>query len=339
MIEERAMRTSLALLLGGSLALTSATSSFAQPVDAATKTTARQLGEEGMHAMDKGDCATAVDRLTRAHDLVHVPTLALYAGKCLEKLGRWVDAGEMYLAATRDPVEPGSPGAVRAAPAEAEKARNALMPRIPTVQLSMQPPVPDAVLLLDGKPVPPAMIGVKRPIDPGDHVAELQRMGGVTKRPFSVREKESVSFVLDVPPPVAGYMYPGAPYPGAMYPYPGGPPVPSGPPPPPMVRQNTGLWVGGIVLIPVGAVAGLVGIYLAATGATFGAVGVDTGRQNAGYALMGLGLAGIVGGIVMVVIGGKKIPAEPPPAAAPAEPKVSFEPLLGPTSAGLRVRF
>jgi hypothetical protein len=41
----------------------------------------------------------------------------------------------------------------------------------------------------------------------------------------------------------------------------------------------------------------------------------------------------------MVVIGGKKVPVEAPPAAAPPAPSVSFEPLLGPTSAGLRVRF
>lgn len=96
------MRTPLALLFSASLALSYATASSAQPIDAATKATARQLGEEGMKAYDKGDCTGAADKLARAHDLVRVPTLAFYAGKCMEKLGRFVEAEEKYLEATRN---------------------------------------------------------------------------------------------------------------------------------------------------------------------------------------------------------------------------------------------
>src|SRR6185312_7175077 len=103
------MRTSLAFVLSTSLALTCAASASAQPVDAATKATARELGQEGMKAFDKGDCTTAVDKLTRAHELVHVPTLSFYAGKCYEKLGRLVDAEEQYHQATVDPVDPAAP--------------------------------------------------------------------------------------------------------------------------------------------------------------------------------------------------------------------------------------
>jgi hypothetical protein len=112
-----------------------------------------------------------------------------------------------------------------------------------------------------------------------------------------------------------------------------------------MVRRNTGLWAGGIVLIPVSVLLGLGGIYLAATATTTnfieGGSTTNTGKLDTGYALMALGALGLGGGIAMVVIGGKKVPAEPPPGAAPQAPapSVSFEPLLGPTSAGLRVRF
>jgi hypothetical protein len=334
------MRTSLALLLGSSLAITHAASSFAQPVDAATKATARQLGEEGMRAFDQGDCVTAADRLSRAHDLVHVPTLAFYAGKCLEKLGRLVDASEKYVEATRDPVDPGAPGPVKAAQADAERARKALVPRIPSVLLGLQPPVPDAVLLLDGRPVPPAMIGVKRPIDPGAHVAEVQRAGGVTRRPFTLQEGESQSLVLDVPPPMVGYV-PGYAPPGYApgYPpgYPGAVPAPPGYAPPRMVRKNMGLYVGGIVLIPVSAIVGIGGIYLVASASANNGPSHPAG----GYALLAVGVLGLGGGIAMVAIGGKKVPADapPPPDGPPPPPSVSFEPLLGPTSAGMRVRF
>ena len=81
-------------LLSASLTLGYAASASAQQIDAATRATARQLGEEGMASFDRGDCTVAANKLTRAHDLVHVPTLAFYAGKCLEKLGRLVEAGE-----------------------------------------------------------------------------------------------------------------------------------------------------------------------------------------------------------------------------------------------------
>jgi hypothetical protein len=319
------MRPPLALLFSASLALSYATSSSAQPVDAATKATARQLGEEGMKAYDNGDCAGAADKLARAHDLVHVPTLAFYAGKCMEKLGRLVEAEEEYLEATRDPVEPGAPAMVKSAQTDADRARHALLPRIPSVLLTLQPPVLDALVTLDGKPLPPAMLGVKRPIDPGTHAVQVQRAGGVTSREFSVKEAEAASVVLDLPAPV-GPAYP--------YPYPYAPPrgVPGYPPdepPPAMRRRNTGLFVAGVVVAPVGAVAALVGAVVALE------QGATDGSSAPGLALVGVGLLGIGGGIAMAVIGGKKVRVDAPP----PPPVVSFEPLLGPTSVGVRGRF
>jgi hypothetical protein len=324
------MRTPLALLLSTSLALTWAAPSRAQQPDAATRATARQLGEDGMKSFDAGNCPDAVDKLMRAHALVHVPTLAFYAAKCLEKMGRLVDASERYRDATLDPVDPAAPATVKAAQADADKARKALLPRIPTVVITLQPPVPDALVLLDGQPLPPAMIGVKRPIDPGSHTLQVQRAGGVAQRPFSVQEKEEAAVALDVPMAgiPAGYAY-GAP---------GGVPMVPGYTPVVMVRRSQGLFVGGIVLLTAGAVMGLSGAYLAATAVKTGPLGgpgiTDTGQRNAGFALMGVGVLGLGGGIAMAVIGGRKVPAE----VVPAVP-VSFEPLLGPTSAGLRVRF
>jgi hypothetical protein len=335
------MRTPLALLVSTSLALSYAASSAAQPIDAATKATARQFGEDGMKAYDAGDCPTATNYLTRAHDLVHVPTLAFYAGKCLEKLGRLVDAEEMYLEATRDPVDPGAPAAVKAAQGDADKARHALLPRIPMVQLTFQVPVTDALVTLDGKPVPPAMLGVKRPIDPGAHTVQVQRAGAMTSRPFTLHESETKNVVLEVPAPGA-MPAPGAFPPPSYYAPPAGPPVyygaPAapgpvyGPPPILMQRRSTGLFAAGLVLVGLSTFVAIGGGVLEVNESADKMTN-PRASTTPGLALLGVGLVGMAGGIVMAVIGGKKVPVDAPP------PPVSFEPLLGPTSAGLRVRF
>jgi hypothetical protein len=314
------------LLFSASVALSYARSSSAETVDSATRAAARELGEEGMRLYDKGDCAGAVEKLARAHDLVHVPTLALYAGKCLEKMGRLVDASERYLEATRDPVEAGAPPAQRAAQADAERARKALLPRLASVELVLAPPAPDAVVTLDGRPMPPAMLGIRRPIDPGSHSVEVQRAGAVTTRSFSMKEAESQRIQVEAPaagPPVYGSpsAYPPSAYPLGAYP-PGAYPL-RYVPAPATRRQSTALFVTGVVLIPVGTVAGIAGVLVVAT---------NPEAPAGGYALLGLGLLGLGGGIAMTVVGGKRVPVEAPPS-------VSFEPLIGPTSAGLRVRF
>jgi hypothetical protein len=323
---------SASLVCACALALSYAAPSRAETIDAATRATARQLGEEGMQAYDKGDFATAADKLTRAHDLVHVPTLAYYAGRCLEKLGRLAEAEERYLDALRDPLDASASATVKGAQLDADKARKALIPRIPSVVLNLQPPMPDAQVMLDGKQVPPAMLGVKRFVDPGQHTVQVIRLGGMLTKHFTVQEAESTNVDLEVPPPVQGP--PTYPYPYSPYPYgPRRPVYATMPPPPPMRRANVGLFVGGCILAPVGAVVSLVGVvYLLVPAVTFG----SSNSTVTGGVLLGVGLAGLGGGIAMAVIGGKKVPVEQP--AAPA-PVVSFEPLLGPTSAGMRMRF
>jgi hypothetical protein len=324
------------------LALSYAAPSRAETIDAATRATARQLGEEGMQAYDKGDCATAADKLTRAHDLVHVPTLAYYAGRCLEKLGRLAEAEEKYVDAMRDPLDAGASATVKGAQLDADKARKALIPRIPSVVLNLQPPMPDAQVLLDGKPVPPAMLGVKRFVDPGQHTVQVIRLGGMLTKRFTVQEAESTNLDLEVPAPVQGPPPVGGPptypYPYSTYPYgPRRPVYATYPPPPPTRRANVGLMVGGCILAPVGAIVSLVGVvFLIAPSDTLS--GGSSNNTVTGGVLVGVGLAGLGGGIAMAVIGGKKVPLEAPPAPAPA-PAVSFEPLLGPTSVGMRMRF
>jgi hypothetical protein len=334
------MRALLTLLLSAAV-LCHASVCPAQPVDAATKATARQLGEDGMKLYDRGECTEAAEKLTRAHELVHVPTLAFYAGKCLEKLGRLVEASERYLEATRDAVDAGAPRAQKAAQADAEKARKALLPRLAYVEIVLKPIVPDASVTLDGKPLPAAALGIKRPIDPGDHEVVVVRAGVQTPRKLSLKEGESVHVEVEVPaaPAAPAYPYPGPTYPQAPSTAPAAPglapaPTPYYAPPyvaappttpstllPPMRRYSTGLFVGGLILIPASTI-GLIGGAVLAAGS-----GSD---RPSGAAVLTVSLLGLGGGIAMTAIGGRRVPDTT---------AVSFEPLVGPTSAGLRVRF
>jgi hypothetical protein len=201
------MRLGLPVVLTVSLA---ASTAYAQPVTSATRASARLLAEEGIALSDKGDCAGAVEKLTRAHDMVRVSTLALYAGKCLKRLGRWVDAGEWYLTATRDEVEPGAPAAQRRAQEDAAAARAALLPRIPTVELVLDVTAVGASVALDGRVLLPAEVGVPRPIDPGKHVVEVKRGEATATRDLVVEESAHERVVLALSGATTGPVAPSA---------------------------------------------------------------------------------------------------------------------------------
>ena len=342
------MRTSSFIAISFPLALLLAASTAgAQPVDAATKSAARGVAEEALKLYDKGDYAGAYDKANRANELVHAPTMALLTGKCLEKLGRLVEASEKYLEASRAPLEAGASAAQKSAQTEADKARAALMPRIPQVELALDPPAPDAEVTLDGKAVPAAMVGIKRPIDPGKHSVAVSRGGAMANQDFTLKEADSVRVVLKAPVGKPGVAY--------YAPPPGGAPVvmmyPPGtvPPPPAMQRRSTGVFVTGIVLIPVGAITSIIGGAMLAFGSAtssscdqFGCSDTSGGASGTGAAVLAVGGLMLVGGIVMTVVGGKKVPVDQAlmldPRHSPPSPKASLTPLLGPVS-GVRVQF
>jgi uncharacterized membrane protein len=117
------------------------------------------------------------------------------------------------------------------------------------------------------------------------------------------------------------------------------------------------MMIAGIVLMGTGFVAAVIGIGLIATGATSGdrtecagrdstgtctgytkTYGVPNEEQQTGGAIV-LGPVGgtmLVLGAILTGVGATKVPIEAGPSEASA---VTFEPLIGPTSGGLRVTF
>ncbi|MEJ7733608.1 MAG: tetratricopeptide repeat protein [Polyangiaceae bacterium] len=195
--ERRAGRRFLgAIVVAAALGLRAASASA--QVDDATRASARQLGEEGNDLFDRGDWASALERYERAAALVNVPTLGVKAARCLDKLGRLVEASERYLAVTRMNLPPDALAVHKDALASAETERDALLPRLPSILIQLQGR--EAEVFLDGKPVPKVLLGVKRAIDPGTHRVEAHPSQGATVvRVVTVKERETVPVLFVIP--------------------------------------------------------------------------------------------------------------------------------------------
>lgn len=131
---------------------------------------ARELALSGAEAFDKQDFATALDRFQRAESLYKVPSIAVMVARCLAKVGRVVEAVDKYEETLRMPLDASAPEAFQRAVADATAEVEAVRARVPRLELRMPADAPrDTEVLLDDKPVPPALLGVPFPVDPGLH--------------------------------------------------------------------------------------------------------------------------------------------------------------------------
>lgn len=188
-----------ALGLGTVTTLASADPPPAEPaVDSATRATARQLGYEGIQDYQREDYRTATDKLERAYKMLKAPSLALWSARALEKSGKFVEAAERYLEATRLPDDvAGEAGVQQKSRDEARQDRDLLLPRIPTLLIEIEGASPDEVTLsIRGEDVPSAVVGSARPTNPGDAVVEGRFAGQVVKQKVVLMEGERKSVTL-----------------------------------------------------------------------------------------------------------------------------------------------
>jgi len=150
--------------------------SRAQSVSDTDRATARELGREGLTALDAGDMARANERLTKALALLDVPTLRVARARALRGLGRFVAAAEDCQAALRYRLSPNDPPVFTDAQQNATKELAELEPITPrlTIQLSGG----TGSVTVDGVAWPPAVMGVARPLDPGEHRVEVSNASG-----------------------------------------------------------------------------------------------------------------------------------------------------------------
>jgi hypothetical protein len=152
--------------------LVSAWVSFSMPALAQTDEElawARSAAEAGFEAFSEERWAETIDLFTRAESLVHSNVHRLFIARSHVQLGQLVRAREQYIKIVNERLAPNAPDPVREAHDEAEQELRALEPRIPYVTVT-----PDGAggqpvtITMDDAPFPPALVGVPRPVDPGE---------------------------------------------------------------------------------------------------------------------------------------------------------------------------
>jgi hypothetical protein len=240
---------------------------------------AREAAKEGAKAFGEKRWTDAIDLFTRAESLVHAPPHLLYLARASANMGQLVKARENYLKITRDKIAAGAPKAFVEAQTSANKELADLEPRIPSIKAQVAGGEGKTVkLMMDGKEVSNALVGLSMPVDPGEHTFKATADGMASDEVrVSLREraKESVSLTLKpaagaaavapIPtPPVAGTapLPPGAPAAAAPAPgvpppaQPGAPPPAAPPPAPEQGSSGSGLRIGGFVIAGLGLVGG-----------------------------------------------------------------------------------
>jgi hypothetical protein len=179
----------------------------AQAPDESTLAAARQLGQDGVGLYERGEYAAASAKFERAFAVVKVPTLGLWAGRALEKLGMLVEASQRYREVTLIALAPTDPQVLRTAQADAQTAYDALVQRIPQLTLDVSGAAPGEVsVTIDGKAVQSALLGAGLPVNVGAHKVEGRRGQQVVGETLSLSEGERRTYALSfeaVPTPAA----------------------------------------------------------------------------------------------------------------------------------------
>lgn len=268
-------RLSLALLLCSALAPSIAHAQ--QVVSDGDKAAARQLTIDGHAALAKGDFVVAADLFGRADKLFHAPTVTLGLARAQVGLGKLLNAQELYNRLVHEPLPATASDSFTRAVDDGRTELAALAPRIPSLIIQVKGADAPRVTL-DGADVPAAVLGVKRPVDPGKHVVRaVAKRSLPSETAVTVAEGKIETVTLTLAPAPAGTPdAPDAEPPAANVRLPDStasvrPPdtMPYVPPPPPRDAGDT----GGSVRKPVGlAVLGV------------GVVGLVVGAATAGLA-------------------------------------------------------
>lgn len=142
----------------------------AEEPDAGTRMAARELAMSGAEAFDKQDFATALDHFQRAESLYKVPSISVMVARCLARAGRVVEAVDKYEETLRVPLDASAPDAFQRAVADATTEVEGVRARVARLELRLPADAPPgSEVMLDDRPVPPALLGVPKPVNPGTH--------------------------------------------------------------------------------------------------------------------------------------------------------------------------
>ncbi len=147
--------------------------------DAATKAVAEQLFREGRELMTQGNFEQAAEKLEASLELDLASGTQGSLAWCYEKLGKLTSAWAMYTEAAILADRDGN----RTRAAAARKLANALVPRLPRLQIVLAESVPGVRVTRDDTELTAALLGTAIYVDPGEHVVTAEAPG---YQPFSI---------------------------------------------------------------------------------------------------------------------------------------------------------
>ncbi|WP_437915444.1 hypothetical protein WME73_09085 [Sorangium sp. So ce302] len=167
------------LLLLGVLCTSPAAAQDA-PALAQSKAAAVALAEQGWAHYEAQRYAEALLAFRQAETKAHASPFLLMVARCYVKLGRFLEARDVYRLVVDEKLAPGAPSAFAEAKASATKELAELEGRTPTVEITVTGTVPAGLeLTLDALPIQLAT-PVQR--DPGDHTLVVRTPG---RRPLT----------------------------------------------------------------------------------------------------------------------------------------------------------
>ncbi|HMA91403.1 MAG TPA: hypothetical protein VKP30_01905 [Polyangiaceae bacterium] len=169
MLTQRRLQTSIliAAVTLGSVGI--ATNARAE--DPMVTATAREITKEGILAYEEGRYDDAEKSLALAYSVMQLPTIGLYRARALEKRGKLVQSSEQFLAITRLEPAPSWQPIQAQAQREAQQERDALVSRIPRLQLQVVGADPaQTSVTIDGVLVPTALLAMGAMVNPGHRV-------------------------------------------------------------------------------------------------------------------------------------------------------------------------
>jgi hypothetical protein len=174
-------------------------------VSDAERAGARAQAVAGAQAFEKGQWQDALDRFTRAESIVHSPTHVLFIGKSQLQLGQLVQAHESLMKVVNEKAEPGASAAFLDAQKDAQKEAQTLLdqlePRIPQLRIVLSgAPAGGAQVTMDGEAVPPALVDVPHPVNPGQHVLKATATGVAGETTISVAEGQTQTTTIQLAP-------------------------------------------------------------------------------------------------------------------------------------------
>jgi hypothetical protein len=196
------MKRSITLALSFAVAIPLARPAWA--LDEGARATARAQVNEGVALFQKGRYADAERNFLSAMEIAPVPTVALWAARSHERLGKWVLASASYRnALAMQPNELWVGDAQQRAQAEAREELQRLEARVPKVHVVLEGEVmPGLVVTLDDVTVALATLSGSIPVDPGRHMLAAKQAGQMTRVAVELLEAEERSVVLRLPAPV-----------------------------------------------------------------------------------------------------------------------------------------